>query len=75
MQYLLTRIAKDGSTPSTSNEWTSVYPTLDGAMNKIHSTNNWCARIQFCAEGWRKTYDGMKPKGKVYTVYEYNGED
>ena len=75
MQYLLTRIEKDGSTPTTSTEWTSIYPTFDGAIAKIHSTNNWCAKIQFCPEGWRKTYNGMKPKGEVYTVYEYNRED
>ena len=75
MQYLLTRVEKDGSTPSTSNEWTSVHSTLESAMNKIRSTNNWSANIKFCAEGWRKTHNGRKACGNAYTVYEYNGED
>lgn len=75
MNYLLTRIARDGSTIGTSNEWTSVHSNLNDAMDKIHSTDNWCARIQFCAEGWTKTCNGRKPNGKVSTIYEYNGED
>lgn len=75
MQYLLQRVEKDGSTPTTSNEWTSVHSSFESALNKIKSTDNWTARVKFCTKGWRKTMNGRRPNGEVSIIYEYKGED
>lgn len=75
MQYLLTRVEKDGSTPSTSNEWSSLHSSFESAMNKIHSTDNWYANVKFCAKGWHRTINGRRPNGESSTIYVYNRED